>query len=112
MSTPTPAMRGAALNPVNVTIIPVPGGPPKVLPRERHVLDTSEEIVWTLGGPANSFRVVFKGQSPFSSKVFDNVNSHSGAPIVKPGATHYKYEVSVDGGPVLDPDVIIDPNTA
>ena len=60
------------------------------------------------GGRSGRFRIEFVGPSPFAESVFSETGPDSGTPIVASGTTEYKYCVSVNGGPVLDPDVIVD----
>jgi len=66
-----------------------------------------ERIVWKLSRPG-TFTVTFTGGSPFAKSEFTETNPDSGLAMVQPGPTPFKYSVTVDGGPVLDPDVIVD----
>jgi hypothetical protein len=70
------------------------------------------QIVWQVkANPPLPFRVIFTGPmgSPFAKHEFSDIDPVSGPLIVSDSKTPYKYVVSVNGGPALDPDVIVDP---
>lgn len=70
-----------------------------------------DQVCWQLskGHESHDFEVVFRGMSPFQGSTFTKENPCSGPAQVPGDGTPHKYDVSVDGGPPLDPQVIIDP---
>jgi hypothetical protein len=70
-----------------------------------------DQVCWKLSGGHESqgFEVVFRGRTPFQGSTFTKENPCSGGAVVPGDGTAYKYDVSVDGGPPLDPEVIINP---
>lgn len=81
---------------------------PSVDHRRCHLSKEKQEtIVWKLNRPG-TFKVTFTDGSPFAKSEFTETNPDSGVAMVQPGPTPFKYSVTVDGGPVLDPDVIVD----
>lgn len=105
---PPPTPKAATMGTtITVTIDPgdIPGGNPIVTPKSVSV-GPSDEVEW-ICKKACSFTVVFseKTRKPFKDRAFDKGKPKSGKPTGKPGL--YKYSVFVDGGGMIDPDVII-----
>ncbi len=94
-----------------VTITPgSPGAPPTVDSDEHHVSKKrQEQIGWQLNKPGKHFRIVFNGQTPFAKSEFGDADPFSSPALVGHGSEPYKYDVIVDDGPPLDPNVIVDP---
>jgi plastocyanin len=83
-----------------LTIDPTDGTVPKAI-----YVCVGDVITWDANG--HQFTVKFKKKSPFGNvKDFDN--SHNVSPPAKPDIhlTVYEYEVTIDGKPVDDPQVI------
>jgi hypothetical protein len=107
-----PATAAARAKVARTIVTIAPGATPSDVPavdlKTCHISkNKGEEIEWKLKGPGH-FSVLFKGPSPFVSDQFSCGNPGSGSIIANAGSTPFKYEVSVNGGPVLDPDVIVD----
>jgi hypothetical protein len=68
----------------------------------------NEEAVWD-SGTGESFRIVFRGDCPFSKSTFDvpaGGSVGSGTPIANAAEKSYKYDVVGPGG-TNDPTIII-----
>jgi hypothetical protein len=96
--------------PIVVTITPVPGGDPRVVPA-RVVLSRRENhaVEWQCTDPDAEWSVEFdENDCPFAEHRYHAQSRHSGPVRGEPRERPYKYDVVVNGRR-LDPDVVVNP---
>ena len=108
------------------TVWITPGNPPMVNPDpvRLHVEkspNNPKKIKWECTVKSAEFKVEFESGTPFDQPVYEHKYRESNKPgddcvsseprVLNPGGdagNTYKYSVSVNGGPPLDPEVIIE----
>ena len=95
------------------TVWITPGNPPMVNPdpvrlHVKNSRDNPKKIKWECKDPKAKFKVEFASATPFSRSNYHDEYPESNEPHDGCAGNTYKYSVSVNGGPPLDPEVIIE----